>query len=117
MLQLSALVRTLGVELLLGSLLLPLLVRRGGAGISVLRGVTVLLGVNLATHPLAWWCNRALASWLAFEPRAAVIEAAVIAVESLAFARLLPLPWPRALALAAAINLASFGFGLWWMMR
>ncbi|MFO0637230.1 MAG: hypothetical protein U0168_30770 [Nannocystaceae bacterium] len=113
MLQLSALARTLGVELLLGLVLL----HRLAPDASLRRRVAVLLGVNLATHPLAWSCNRALAPWLAFEPRAAAIEAAVVAVESLAFARLVPLPWPRALVLAAVINAASFGFGLWWMMR
>lgn len=79
-----------------------------GAGRLVLTAVCA----SLLTHPFAWWANVALVGHVAPWPRAAMIEAAVIAAEALAYRALAPLPMGRAVAVSAWANAVSFGLGL-----
>lgn len=81
------------------------------------RMVLLVVGASLVTHPLAWWSNRGLADVLAFETRAAIIEAAVVVVEAILLRGGLLVRWPAALSTALVMNMASFGFGLWLQSR
>lgn len=74
---------------------------------------TALAGVaaTLITHPVlwaAWFPLRAHLSWAA---TAALLEGAVVLVESVVYRVALGVSWPRALWMSAAANAASFGMG------
>jgi hypothetical protein len=103
--QVHALILTLAVEVPVALLLLA---RWAPAGHAVL----AVAGVSLLTHPIAWWASTVgLRSW-SFPARAAAIEVAVVAVEAVILAWTLRLAAPRALAVAAAMNAASFAVGI-----
>ena len=120
--QLHALLLTLGIEGLVGALLLR--VWLGARGAVLGRGVLVVLAASLLTHPLAWQANRVWLRGLGFPLRATIIELSVTVVEAailwrgLAWARdqrqAEPAPgWSRGLIVSLAMNGASFGYGLW----
>lgn len=117
MTQLGALLRTLGIEGVVGGLLLWAWL--GLRGRSLGRGVLVVLAASLLTHPLAWTANRSWLRGLAFPERATIIELTVVVVEATILALALPpredgrRPWVRYVIISAAMNTASFVYGLW----
>jgi len=107
--QLEALALTLAVEL---AVVLVAMRALRWTPASWWRASAVVCAASLLSHPLAWAANTVwLRAW-PFEPRAAVIEAAVIAFESCVLAWGLSFAWPRAVALAALANVGSFAVGL-----
>lgn len=76
------------------------------------RLVGIAAAASLVTHPLAWLLAGVGGATVSFWTRAAAVETAVVAAETLVYARALPTDWRRALGLAAAANLASFAIGL-----
>ena len=73
--------------------------------------------VSLVTHPFAWWSNRGLAPLLPFATRAALVESAVVIVEAVLLRGALRLRWRAAIVTSLAMNVASFGYGVWLMLR
>lgn len=108
--QLDALLRTIAIEIPVGLACLYV----AGQRVPPWRAILTIAACSLVTHPFAWWANRQLAQYLAFAPRAAIIEAAVAAIEATLLRGVLGLGWRLALVVAVVMNLASFGFGLWW---
>jgi len=105
--QIEALLLTIAVEVPVG---LAAALVMGPKPIVWSRMVVALLAVSLATHPIAWWLAGEWRAW-PFPLRAAVIEACVVIVEAGLLWVAVPLAPGRAFAVAAAINLASFGVG------
>ena len=116
MTQLDALLRTLAIESIVGLACLWLLARAQLREQSW-RALAVLVAASLLTHPFAWWGNQALLGVLELWPRYAIIELAVVAIETLVLHVALRVRWPIAAATSLLMNAASFGFGLWWMWR
>lgn len=54
---------------------------------------------------------------LPFVARAAIVEAAVVIVEAVLLRGALRLRWRAAFTTSLAMNAASFGYGVWWMLR
>ncbi|QDG51420.1 hypothetical protein FIV42_11905 [Persicimonas caeni] len=76
------------------------------------RVAAVAVAASLVTHPIAWYLAvSGLADW-PFWQRAAVIEAAVVAAETVVYAKALKLRWPPALGVAFTANAVSFAGGL-----
>lgn len=117
MTQAQALVLTLAIEGVVGTLLLR--AWWGFRGPSLLRAGVVVLAASLLTHPFAWTANRQWLAWLSFPVRATIIELSVTLLEAtilaLALARISSerAPWWRCAAVSLAMNAASFGYGLW----
>lgn len=115
MTQTHALALTLGIEGVVGALLLW---AWGWRGSSLARGVVVVLAASLLTHPLAWAANSRWLVGLAFPVRAAIIELTVVAVEATILALALRrisserAGWGRSAILSLVMNAASFGYGL-----
>ena len=106
--QLTALLTTLIIELVVAILARPKL-WRGPRG-PFLRWLGLVAAASLMTHPFAWWLNMHIDQpfWL----RAALIEAGVVVVEASLFWRMETLSWRRALLTSLATNGMSFGLGL-----
>ncbi len=114
--QLAALSLTLAVEVPAALLLLWVQRWTERAREHVRRAALVVAAGTLLTHPLAWWASHHGVDALGMSRppwavKAAVIEAAVIAVEAVVVARFLPLSWGRALLVATVANVASFSVG------
>ena len=117
MTQLHALALTLGIEGVIGGLL----VRTWWAlrGATLLRAIVVIVAASLLTHPLAWTANRQWLGSLPFPIRAAIIELTVTLVEAtilaLALGRATGMQpsWWRCATVSLCMNAASFGYGLW----
>lgn len=71
---------------------------------------------SLCTHPMAWTSNAALAQWLDFAPRAAIVEVCVALVEGALLGFALRTSLGPSVAVATFVNSVSFGAGLlgWW---
>jgi len=116
MTQLGALLRTLGIEGMVGGVLL--FAWLGLRGRALGRGVLVVLAASLLTHPLAWTANRSWLMGLSFPVRATIIELTVVVVEAgilvlmLDRARGERRSWLRYGVVSLAMNGASFGYGL-----
>lgn len=78
----------------------------------IARTLGIAAGATMLTHPMAWWLNTSGLRALTFGPRAAIIEGLVWAVETVVYARVLPMPWGRALLVSGLANGLSFGVGL-----
>ena len=86
-----------------------LMARRDGAAARA--AVTAVLA-TCATHPVLWDVLWELIPELGYWPAIAIGEVGVVAIETLFYRLLVPLPWMRALAVSAGANAASFGAGL-----
>lgn len=110
--QLDALLRTLAIEVPVATALLWLAFGGRKRGEALWRIVLVAAAASLVTHPLAWWTNRGLVGTLELEVRYAVIESAVVIVETLVYRGALVVRTMPAFVTALVANAASFGFGL-----
>lgn len=79
---------------------------------ALLRLMLVACAATLVTHPFAWHAFRGLAPFLAYWPRAALIEGAVALTEGLLFARVAALGGRRGLLLGFVANGFSYGVGI-----
>jgi hypothetical protein len=111
--QLDALLRTLAIEAPVALVCLWIATRRDPTRAPWWRMVLVVVGCSLITHPLAWWTNRGLVDQFEFATRATIIEAAVVIVEAVILRGGLLVRWWIAIVTSFAMNMASFGFGLW----
>ncbi len=109
--QLDALARTLALEIPVAVGLLA--VTRWAPRSELLRAAGVSAAASLLTHPVAWtlfvWLGSSVEDYWV---RAVPIELVLTGVEAALYARLLPLPWRRALAVSLLANGVSFGFGV-----
>lgn len=117
MTQLGALSRTLGIEGVVGGLLLWGWLGLRGRALG--RGVLAVLAASLLTHPLAWTANSSWLRGLSFPVRATIIELTVVVIEATILALVLDRgrdggrpSWLRCLVVSLAMNAASFGYGL-----
>ncbi|MBK6917713.1 MAG: hypothetical protein IPH07_09960 [Deltaproteobacteria bacterium] len=122
--QADALLRTLLVEMPIGIACLWLATRTNAWGRrddepppAAWRVCVMAFAVSLVTHPFAWWSNRGLAPLLPFATRAALVESAVVIVEAVLLRGALRLRWRAAIVTSLAMNVASFGYGVWLMLR
>jgi hypothetical protein len=97
-----ALVASIGIECAIVAILLG---RLGWE--KVLRGIIAATLGTIVTHPLAWWSIVAIEPAVGYWAAVAAVEALVCLAESLAYRLLVPLAWPRALAMSVAANAAS----------
>jgi hypothetical protein len=67
---------------------------------------------TLLTHPAAWAATLRLMDAIGYAAAVALVEAAVVLAESLAYRVLVPLPGRRALLASLVANGASAGLGL-----
>lgn len=117
MTQTHALLLTLGIEGVVGALLVGTWWRWRGT--SLLRAVVIAIAASLLTHPFAWTANRQWLVGLPFPVRATIIELSVTLVEGTILALALPraaserVSWWRCAVVSLAMNAASFGYGLW----
>jgi len=66
---------------------------------------------TLITHPIIWHGIPRLEPLLGYGAAVAVAEGAVVLAESIAYRLIVPLPWPRSLAVSLIANGASAGAG------
>lgn len=109
--------RTVAIETPIATLLLWFVFRGRQGGLALWRVVLVAVAASLVTHPFAWSGNRALVGTLDLPTRYAVIESAVVVVEAIVFRVALGVRPSAALVTSFVANAASFGFGLWRLMR
>jgi hypothetical protein len=67
---------------------------------------------TLVTHPLVWHAVPRLEPALGYAAALLLSEVAVVLAESVAYRVLVPVAWPRSLAISLLANLASTGAGL-----
>lgn len=89
------------------------LVRAWGEGWArAARAALAAVLATLLTHPLAWAAMLGLMDEIGYAAAVALVEAAVVLMESLAYRLLVPLPGGRALLASLVANGASAGLGL-----
>jgi hypothetical protein len=103
-LWLSAFALTLAVEL---AVAVPLL---AGAEPSRVRRAGLVFFANLSSHPIVWFVLPQLG--LAHPATVMASEAWAVAIELVFYVLVVRVPWPRALAVSALANGASFSAGL-----
>jgi hypothetical protein len=84
-------------------------VRGWGSGLRAALAATV---GTLITHPVVWRAVPALEPAIGYGAAVALAEGATVLAESIAYRLIVPLRWPRALAVSLAANAASTGAGL-----
>lgn len=67
---------------------------------------------TLITHPLVWGAFPEVELWTDYWTAFALIEALVVLAETFAYRLILPVDWPRALALSFVANAASAAAGM-----
>jgi hypothetical protein len=105
--QSAALFLSIAIEAVVASVMVATL-RWGSPGKAALAAA---IG-TLATHQLAWWSMLRLMAEMNYALALTMVEAAVIAAESIAYVFIARLPVGRALAASFLANGASTGFGL-----
>ncbi len=79
----------------------------------MIRVAGVAAAASLLTHPIAWYLALAGLADVPFWTRAAIIEAGVIGVEAVVYAKALKTRWTLAFAMSIIANMISFGGGIW----
>lgn len=105
--QSAALIFSIGIEAATAAGLLRLL---GWA--APWRGVAAAALATLVTHPVVWWSVPVLEPSTGYWPAVLAVEALVCLAESVVYRFLLPLAWPKALAVSVMANAASTIAGL-----
>lgn len=77
-----------------------------------LLGVAAAAAGTLITHPLVWGAFPQIELWTNYWTAFAVVEALVVLAETFAYRLILPVEWPRALALSFVANAASATVGM-----
>lgn len=105
--QVTALLASIGVEAAFAAGVLGL----SGWGRPLL-GIAAAATGTLITHPLVWWAFPEIELWTSYWTAFAIVEAAVVVIETFAYRLILPLEWPRAFVLSFVANAASAGAGM-----
>jgi hypothetical protein len=96
------------------ALLLSILIEAALAAVLVGRWRAALAAAlgTLPTQSAAWWAIPLLEQDLGYPAAILLVEAGVVLAEALGYRVIVPLRWPRALAVSLTANVVSAGFGL-----
>jgi hypothetical protein len=76
------------------------------------RAALAAVAGTLVTHPIVWRTVPALEPIIGYGVAVALVEGATVLAESVGYRLIVPLSWPRSLAVSLAANAASTGAGL-----
>jgi hypothetical protein len=105
--QTAALILSIAVEAVVAHAAMRLS-RWGGGG----RAAFAATIATLITHPIVWRTVPSLEPAIGYGFAVVLIEIGVVLAESIAYRIIVPLAWPRALAISLFANAASTAAGL-----